>query len=438
MTSAAPGAGIATANSPPLSLPLGFFIAGPIALIVLWGGMTLGASTLLTYYLLPADLAETHLATLGWITMVMFGALYQFTPVVFRTKLYSARLGRIQFALYVAGVVTLVASFKQMWTPGLGIGGSVVVLAVVLFLYNIARTLLHRAAWTLSGQYIVHALFFLAATVAIGLTYALDLHFHWFAIPQHALAAHVHLGIAGWLGLTLMGVTYQLVPMFALVHGHDQRLARANLWLVTLSLLVLFSALLLGHPRALIVAAATLLAAGEIAWAFDVYRMLRLRRRPLDLTQAHTIASTLALIATVPVGFGLLIHGPGSPTAQTRWYIAYALLALGGWFTLAIMGQYYKIVPFLVWHHRYSPLIGRERVPLLREMYNGRRARIAFLVYLIGFCGAVLALLAGSAMGLRAAATIALLGCVGWSWTLVEVLRPRRARTPSVAAGFQR
>lgn len=421
--------GIATANSPPLGLPLAFFIAGPIAFVVLWGGMALGGSTLLGYSLFPADLAETHLATLGWITMVMFGALYQFIPVVFRTKLYSLRLGRIQFALYVAGVITLVASFKQMWTPGLGIGGSTVVFAVMLFLYNIARTLQRRTAWTLSGQYIAHALFFLAATVVLGLTYALDLHFHWFAIPRHALAAHVHLGIAGWLGLTLMGVTYQLVPMFALVHGHDQRLARVNLWLVTLSLAVLSIALLFGHPRALIVAAAILLAMGEILWAFDVYRMLRLRRRPFDLTQAHTIASTLALAATVPVGLGLLIHGPGSLATQTRWDMTYALLALGGWFTLAIMGQYYKIVPFLVWHHRYSPLIGRQPVPLLRHMYSNRRARIAFALYLVGFCGSMLATIIGSATGLRTAATVAFLGSVGWSWTLVEVLRPHQMQT---------
>ena len=35
------------------------------------------------------------------------------------------------------------------------------------------------------------------------------------------LAAHVQLGLAGWLSLTLMGVSYKLTAMFSLAHGHD-------------------------------------------------------------------------------------------------------------------------------------------------------------------------------------------------------------------------
>src|SRR6185312_11428852 len=121
--------------------------------------------------------------TLGWLTAVMMGALYQFAPVVFRTRLYSERLGRLQFSLYALGVAGLVLSFRQMWTPGLAICGSTVVIAVLLFLYNIGRTLLRRETWSLTGQFLLHAFACLTLTVAVGLSFALNLHFHWLAVP---------------------------------------------------------------------------------------------------------------------------------------------------------------------------------------------------------------------------------------------------------------
>jgi cbb3-type cytochrome oxidase subunit 1 len=431
----APVSGPATENSPPLGLPLRFFVAGPLALLTLYVALALGGDRLLTYYLLPANLAATHLATLGWVTMVMMGALYQFAPVVFRTRLYSERLGRWQFWLYVAGVAGLVLSFWQMWTAGLAICGSVVVLAVLLFLYNIGRTLLRSTHRSLTGQYLLHAFGCLALTVAVGLTFAVNLHFHWFAVPQHAPAAHVHLGVAGWFGLTVMGVTYELMPMFALVHGHGLRLARAVLWIVSGGVAALFVALLFGLPHVLVVAAALTLATGEALWIYDVLRMFRLRRRrAFDLTQQHTVASTAAFALTIAVGLYLLLAGPSSPAAETRWYVAYAVLALGGWLTPAIMGQMYKIVPFLVWHHRYSAKMGREPVPLLRDMYSQRRARIAFWLYLAGLAGAVFAVLDGSGAGLRLASLLAFMGCAGWAWLLVDVLRPHRVvvRTPAI------
>lgn len=424
---AAPG-GLAMANSPGLGLPLPFFVAGPLALVLLYAGLALGGDRLLVYYLLPADLAATHLATLGWVTMMITGALYQLAPVVFRTRLHSERLGRVQFWLYLVGVAGLVISFKQLWTPGLALFGSAVTGAIALFLYNLGRTLLRRGAWTLTGQYLVHALACLALTVAAGLTLALNLHVHWFAVPRYALAAHVHLGVAGWFGLTLMGVNYQLMPMFALVHGHGLRLARAVLWTVSVGVMLLFAALLFDLPRPLFLGSAAILAAGVAGYIFDVYRMFRLRRRrTLDLTQQHTIASTLALAVAAGIGLRLAIAGPAGVAAQTRWYLAYAGVALGGWLTLAIMGQYYKILPFLVFHHRYSARMGREPVPLLRDLYRERRARAAFWLYLAGVTGLTAALLAGSGVALRLAALLALTGSVGYAWTLVEVLGPHRA-----------
>ena len=425
--------GIATGNSPPLGLPLGFFLVGPLAFVAINALLVFDGGQLLSYYLLPADLSLTHLVTLGWVTMVMMGALYQLVPVIFQTRLHSARLGRWQFALYVFGVAGLVTSFHWLWTPGLAVFGSVVVLAVAFFLYNMARTLWRPPAWTVVGWYLAHSLSYLGMTVISGLTFALDLRFNWFPIPEHVLAAHVDLGLIGWFTLTLMGVSYQLVPMFGLVHGHSFRLARWILRVLNPGIFLLFISLLLDWPRPVALLSVGMIGIGVTAYAFDVCRMFRRRRRRLlDLTQWHTIPSTLCLLAAMLALGRIALGGLGGLSAQTHWYLGTAYLALGGWVSFAIMGQYYKILPFLVWNHRYAPLAGREPVPLLRDLYSGARAWAAFLGYLMGFIGVAAGLLLGTAPLLRLSALLTLAGSLGFAWTLVEVLRPRSPREAPV------
>ena len=44
--------------------------------------------------------------------------------------------------------------------------------------------------------------------------------------------------------------------------------------------------------------------------------------------------------------------------------------------SLFIAGHYYKIVPFLVWYHRFGPLVGTRKVPKVSELYSERIATL--------------------------------------------------------------
>ena len=46
------------------------------------------------------------------------------------------------------------------------------------------------------------------------------------------------------------------------------------------------------------------------------------------------------------------------PGCGERLVLAYGLLALPGFVGSVVVGQLFKIVPFLVWLHRFSPLVG--------------------------------------------------------------------------------
>jgi hypothetical protein len=45
--------------------------------------------------------------------------------------------------------------------------------------------------------------------------------------------------------------------------------------------------------------------------------------------------------------------------------------------SLFVAAHYYKIVPFLVWYHRFGPLAGRQPVPRVNELYSSRLATVA-------------------------------------------------------------
>ena len=41
-----------------------------------------------------------------------------------------------------------------------------------------------------------------------------------------------------------------------------------------------------------------------------------------------------------------------------------------------IVGHIYKILPFLIWYEKFSPLVGKQKVPLLHQMIHTKVADI--------------------------------------------------------------
>jgi len=64
-----------------------------------------------------------------------------------------------------------------------------------------------------------------------------------------------------------------------------------------------------------------------------------------------------------------------------------------GYVSFVIIGHLYKIVPFLVWFERFSPLVGKQKVPMLADMVPVKRARMQFRFSAIGVLISALGLL---------------------------------------------
>jgi hypothetical protein len=244
------------------------------------------------------------------------------------------------------------------------------------------------------------------------------------------LAAHVQLGLAGWLGLTLMGVSYKLTELFALAHGHGRTLTFANLGLWNLGLLGLCLSLLFAPGSVLVTAFAAVLALSALLHVVDLGLLLRTRRRrKFSVEQWHTFASLGSLL--VAAGLGLALASGLAP--GRNWVVAYGYAALAGWFGFAIVGKSYKILPFLNWLHRFSGVAGQRPVPLLRDLVDERFAWSSFALLLTGFAGVLMGLLAANVGLVRGAGLIYAIGAVVFVFNASRLVLPlalRRAQHP--------
>ncbi|MEO6866187.1 MAG: hypothetical protein ABI229_12085, partial [Gemmatimonadaceae bacterium] len=98
-------AGLTMQGTPSLRLPgehfaaaLVFLSVGAIGLI--WIAPELSAGL----YLSPHVAGVTHCFTLGWLSMTIFGALYQLLPVALGVSIRSERAGHVSFWTFAPGV----------------------------------------------------------------------------------------------------------------------------------------------------------------------------------------------------------------------------------------------------------------------------------------------------------------------------------------------
>ncbi|MBX5466587.1 MAG: hypothetical protein K6U14_03705 [Firmicutes bacterium] len=384
------------------------------------------------------SLAALHLTTVGWLTILILGALQQFVPVLTVTELTSQRLAGVTLGFLGVGLAGLVGGFIGL-AGGVGSplaallpwGGACVMAAVLLAGFNLGGSLARSRPWTLSVWFIATGMGFLWLTVGLGLTFALALTASSPTVGTFAdyvlargLPAHIAGGLVGWLTLTAMGVSYKLLAMFALAPEHRSGWAKASYGLTTAGVALVWAGAF--WPRDQLGAAMA-----DVGWAFgwlglaafvvEMERLFRQRkRRHLELNARAGRGAVRALAALLVAA--LVVHlAPSDPRAS----LALGFYGLYGWLGGLGWSQLYKIVPFLTWIERWGHAMGRTRTPRVQDLVVESRDRWAFMVY----HAAILAAAAGLALGSEAAFRIAM--GVGWLCTLDIARALWRARYAS-------
>ena len=421
--SAMPG-DVDTDRQPPMTLPLRHFLVG-VGLLV--AGGTVGVLDAVGFLPGFGVLAQTHLLLAGWVCVTIMGAMTQFVPVWSNVALHSRRLATAQLWLVAAGVAGMAAAFATGALGWVHAFGGLAVLGFWTFCYNIGRTLLAARPWDVTERHFALALTCFLAVPAMGFALAMD-----FAVPllgespvtrPRLIASHATLAVFGAILLTVLGALYQLATMFTQteLHGLDLHLRRVEEVGYPVGVFALASGRLVGWaPLArvggLLVAVALL--------GFSVVLGRRLVETQVESTPMLSRYAVVALamaawaLATVPVW----LADPLSPNALFGGGPVHLLVF--GVVGFVVLGTLYHVVPFIVWVHRYSDLLGYKQVPMIDDCYDDRIATADFGCIFGGALGLVVAdVLALSAAVTAVAGTLATVGFALFALNMFLVVR---------------
>ena len=289
----------------------------------------------------PAALAMTHLIVIGFLGQAMCGALLQMLPVIAGAPV--PRVALVAAVAHVglsAGAALMAAGFLGAGPWSLGLGAACTVLGFGAFLAA-ASVALARAQGTPATLLALRlAAVSLVPTILIGLTLVAALT-GWLRLPAFGAWVDLHLawGLFGWVGLLILGVSYQVVPMFHVTPPYPAALTRTLAPVLFGALITASLATLAGQ------AGVAWLAQGTIALALGAFAMVTLDlqrrrgRRRRDATLLHWRSAMAALVAAA-VAWG--VQAPDT---------VLGVLLLVGVGTGLPSGMLFKIVPFLCWFH---------------------------------------------------------------------------------------
>ncbi|MGB5835070.1 MAG: hypothetical protein WBG92_24225 [Thiohalocapsa sp.] len=427
--------GLSLDQAPPAHLPLRLFLTAPWFAVAAGVLLALQGETVLGSRWSPAALAATHLLTVGFLSQIMLGALLQMLPVIAGAPVPGVRLiAPAVHLLVTAGAMLLALGFLGSGGHVLAAGAISAGLGFALFALA-ALTALTALSRGRGGAATRRALrlttLSLLITVSLGLTLTSAL-LGWLPLSNLAdwVQLHVAWGLFGWIGLLILAVGMQVVPLFHVTAPYPGWMRRV---LVPLMFLVLCgSTLMQAWPRfagpAAMPALQWLLALGFSAFALATLRLQRRRSRPrLDATLLHWWSALGALLAAV-----------------LCWAMAASLELIGVLLLIGVgvglpSGMLLKIVPFLCWFHLQSRQISlgrlQVRIPHMHRLLPERLARVHFAMHVgalltavIGVLEPALAWIAGLLLALSALWLFALLAT---AWLRYHAVMLELARVES-------
>jgi hypothetical protein len=406
-------------NAPPLWLPFRFFLTAPLFALLAGLLIVLEGPQVFASRWTPSLLATTHLLTLGFAAMTMIGSLIQILPVVAGIGIPRARataggvhlllttgtlalVGGFRYSepwLFRAALLLLLSAFSWLLIAAfIGLrrsgGRGTMLRAMRLALASLFATIVLGAvlasafAWTISSP----------LSLPISLTDLTDLHASW--------------GLLGWICLLVIGVSFQVVPMFQVTALYPETITR-RLPAVIFILLIVSSLGMLQLPW-LKSMASSLIAIGLAVFAVATLLLLWSSKRPQgDTTSLFWRTSMGSLLGCAALW---LIHAVvPSVLSEAAYPVLLGVLFILGYAWSVINGMLYKIVPFLVWYHLQNELKGGcSKAPNVKKILPDNLTQRQFWLHLFTVSAAVGAVLWPA--GLTYVAGIGFAVSSGWLW----------------------
>jgi len=388
--------------APPFKLIAPFFIIG--SLLYLASAVFLFSFDVVDFsYSNIKVLGFTHLFLLGFVMMVIFGAMAQLVPVVLEVGHFAVELFYSIWPLLLIGTLLMVFGF--LYSPALlPYGGVVVLTSMMIFVMEIFMTLSKVKKLNLVMSSVLISNTFLFFGIIFGLLMALSYAGTIDVNISSLLKGHIYMVVGGYILITIMGLSIVLVPMFTLSHGFSMRpleisISMMSLGVVSVVLSALFKVVFLEYLGY------TLSFTSLGFYFYIIYIIYKTRpRKENDVYAISLMFSYISMLLAVAIGIAYFIFGHEVLLLASAWLLFY------GFIGFLITGHIYKIIPFLVWFEKFSPLVGKQKVPMLADMVPQKSSQAQFIFSAVGVVLITMAILMKNEMLVGAGASFLVVG----------------------------
>jgi len=375
--------GLSVDQAPPISAPVRFFLTAPLFGIL--AGLLIffsDSATLMNRYSIDS-IVITHAMTIGFLSFIMLGAMTQMLPVLAGAKMPNVGfVTKYSHALLVIGTLSMLLGlsltnqiFNIIAFIGLGGGFFMILIATALSLRTVVN---FNATVKAISTSVVFAFFVVLMGLYLLYSYIInDID------SAHMIVANIHSvwAVFGFAVILIIGVAFQVLPMFYVAPKFKQFCKRRVAWLISTGL-ILWLLLSVFYEQYSLVAKFWI---ALFIWAFatTVWLKLSRRRRPIsDVTVWYWRSASIFLT----LGSFLWIFDE----YFKHQYIVMVAILIGGGFILSIMiGMMYKVIPFLVWFHLNG--MGYMSIPTMNEMINKNLAKLQYILFIASLIGFVFA-----------------------------------------------
>ena len=365
---------------PPIDLPFRFFLTAPLFVILCAFLIMFSGDTLWVSRWQPGILALTHGFTLGFLTMVMMGALLQLLPVIGGVGIAKPRLiVSICHSTLVIGTLCLMANF--IWPSTLLGISSLIFLVCSIGVYFLAF------AWVLvknlsQGESIIGfrlamSALFMVLLFGAGLLSQSIGFINVDSMGKILTNNHALFGLAGWGSLLIISVSFQVIPMFHVAPSFPKLISRY----LPSSLFVLL-VLAVFEPKFII--PFIVLIHGIFALSLLLVISKRKRKIPDTTIRFWQLAALTLIVLNI---FYFTPNKYLSPLVSQQKTLLITAIFLYFYLIAVIEGMLLKILPFLSYTHlqqkcliNYSVM---QTIPHMHEFLNKKHGQWLFYLHFI-------------------------------------------------------
>ncbi len=353
--------------SPDFSLPLRivapYFIAG-VAFYIL-------SIILLLSMPFNPDIRDTsliafsHSYMIGFVMMVIIGAMAQLSVVVAEVYHKHPRAFIITFILLLLGTVIIIYGFlaNSIYIP---IGGMLILVSLFIYIYN----LFISVSMSSRSSAVVDSMRFSTLFLAVGLIFGIVMALGYGGVvdidPSAIAPLHIMSIFGGYVMLNIMGVSTVLLPMFGACSRPSDMAHKISFYMMIATVIMMIFSLFLPLLSKI---SAILASISIIYYMFVVFRIFTSKKRKYSDVWERFIAVSFISLLLFMIVLAIYIFSHLEILLKLSFYIL-----MIGFLGFLIVAHLYKIVPFLVWFERFAPFIEEKAVPSLYELLPAKVA----------------------------------------------------------------